>query len=69
MSWFQRPFLLCCTGRTLVVSLFKHPLKPKKIGSELNLALKEVGLPALPCYLPCCWDARPLRLGCIQHPH
>ena len=46
----HRPLLLCCTGKTLVVSVFKHPLKPKKIGAELKSALKEVGRPAVPCF-------------------
>ena len=37
------PFLLCGTGRTLVVSVLKHPLQPKRIRAELKSALKEVG--------------------------
>ena len=62
------PTLLCCTGRQLVVSVFKHPLKPKKIGRELRSALKEVSPPAVPCYMQRCWDEQPLNLGCNQHP-
>lgn len=52
-----------------MVSVFKHPLKPKKIRSELKSALKEVGHPAVPHCLQRCWDERPLRLGCIQQPY
>ena len=52
-----------------MVSVFKHPLKPKKIGRELRSALKEVSPPAVPCYLQRCCDQQPLSLGCNQHPN
>ena len=49
------------------MSVFKHPLKPKKIKAELKSALKEVGPPAVLHCLQRFWAEQPLSPGCNQH--